>query len=197
MVNAKWEEVASDICHPGIRAKFQQNPFPMDALVHRTGNKTIIECATDHLWATGLPLNDPSSLDDTKWISPGILCQILESIRSEQVMNLDHVYHTYSQAVSLILPPQHPAGGVPMIPRTVSSAPRMIPGSLCNTTGLTTGEGSSTLSDATSTSASTTPVSDTMATDTDMGDTLPKPTAECPMVMDTTTMAINTNSVSI
>ena len=81
MDNAKWEVVASNICHPGIRAKFQQNPFAMDALVHRTGNKRIVECATDHLWATGLPLNDPSSLDETKWISQGILGQILENIR--------------------------------------------------------------------------------------------------------------------
>ena len=105
--NAKWEEVAGNICHPEIRAKFQQNPFAMDTLVHRTGNNRIAECATDHLWATGLPLNDPSSLDDTKWISPGILGQILESIRSEQVMNLDHVYHTHQQAASLIHPPLH------------------------------------------------------------------------------------------
>ena len=27
---AKWEEVAGNICHPGIRAKFFQNPFAMD-----------------------------------------------------------------------------------------------------------------------------------------------------------------------
>ena len=79
-----------------------------------------------------------------------------------------------------------------MIPRPVSSAPQMIPGSMCNTTSLTTGDGSSSLSDATSISASMIPVSDTMATDTDTGDTLPNPTAEDLMVMD-----INTNSVSI
>ena len=162
----------------------------MDALVHRTGNKRIVECATDHLWATGLPLNDPSSLDDTKWISQGILGQILENICSEQVMKLDHVYHTYPQAAALTLPPHHLAGGVPLVPRPVPSAPQMIPGTMCNPTGLTTGDGSSTLSDATSTSASTTLVSDTTATDTDMGDMLPNTTAEDPMVMDTITNSV-------
>ena len=72
--NAKWEEVAGNICHPGIRAKFQQNPLAMDTLVHKMGNKRIAECASDHLWATGISLKDPSSLDDTKWITPGIFC---------------------------------------------------------------------------------------------------------------------------
>ena len=151
--NAKWEEVASNICHPGIRAKFQQNPIAMDALVHRTGNKRIVECATDRLWATGLPLNDPSSLDETKWISQGILGQILENILSEQVMKLDHVYHTYPQAAFLILPPHQLAGGIPLVSRPIPSAPQMIPGAMCNPTGLPTGDSSTTLSDATSISA--------------------------------------------
>ena len=118
--------------------------------------------------------------------------QILENIRGEQVTKLDHVYHTYPQAAALILLPHHLAGGVRLVPRPVPSAPQMIPGTMCNPTGLTTGDGSSTLSDATSTSASTTPVSDTTTTDTDMGDTLPNTTAEDPMVMD-----IITNSVPI
>ena len=190
--NAKWEEVASNICHPGIRAKFQQNPIAMDALVHRTGNKRIVECATDRLWATGLPLNDPSSLDETKWISQGILGQILENIRSEQVMKMDHVYHTYPQAASLILLPHQLASGIPLVSRPIPSAPQMIPGAICNPTGLPTGDGSTTLSDATSISASTIPVSDTTATDTDTGDTLCNTIAEDPMVMDSINNSVPT-----
>ena len=188
--NTKWEEVASNVCQPGIRAKCQQNPIAMDALVHRTGNKRIAECATDRLWATGLPLNEPSSLDETKWISQGILGQILENISSEKIMKLDRVYHTYAQAASLILPPHQLASGIPLVNRPISSAPQMIPGAMCNPTGLPTGDGSTTLSDATSTSASTTPVSDTTATDTDTGDTLSNTIAEDAMVMDSTTNSL-------
>ena len=126
------------------------------------------------------------------WISQGILGQILENIRSEQVMKLDHVYHTYPQAASLILPPHQLAGGIPLVSRPIPSAPQMIPGAMCNPTGLPTGDGSTTLSDATSISASTTLVSDTTATDTDTGDTLSNTIAEDLMVMD----SIN-NSVPI
>ena len=61
---------------------------------------------------------------------------------------------------------------------------------MCNPTSLPTGDGSTTLSDATSISASTTLVSDTMTTDTDTGDTLPNTTAEDPMVMDSITNSV-------
>ena len=59
---AKWEEVAGDVCYPGIKAKFYQNPHVMDCLMLKTGSKRIVECATDRLWATGVPLNDPAVL---------------------------------------------------------------------------------------------------------------------------------------
>ena len=42
-----------------------------------------MECASDRLWGTGLPLSDPDCLDRTKWISQGILGQILEDIRNK------------------------------------------------------------------------------------------------------------------
>ena len=29
----KWEEVAADVCYPGIKAKFYQNPHAMDCLI--------------------------------------------------------------------------------------------------------------------------------------------------------------------
>ena len=93
---AKWEEVAGDVCYPGIKAKFYQNPHVMDCLMLKTGSKRIVECATDHLWTTGVPLNDPTCLDETKWMSPGILGQMLESIRTEQMLCLTSA-HTYQQ----------------------------------------------------------------------------------------------------
>ena len=81
--DSKWDEVAGTVCYPGLQAKFQQNPHAMDTLIRKTGNKRIVECASDRLWATGIPLNDPNCLDDTKWISQGILGQMLESIRND------------------------------------------------------------------------------------------------------------------
>ena len=74
----RWELVAGNICQPGIRAKFLQNPPVMD-----TGSKTIVECASDRLWGTGIPLNDPMCLDPQKWINQGIMGQILEGICNE------------------------------------------------------------------------------------------------------------------
>ena len=79
----KWEQVAGNLCHPGIRAKFAQNPIVLNTLLTKTGDKRIVECASDRLWGTGLPLSDPDCLDRMKWISQGILGQILEDIRNE------------------------------------------------------------------------------------------------------------------
>ena len=81
--DAKWDKVACSVCYPGLQAKFQQNPHAMDTLIRKTGNKRIVECATDRRWATGIPLNNPNCLDETKWTSQGILGQMLESIRSD------------------------------------------------------------------------------------------------------------------
>ena len=63
VVESRWDEVAGDICHPGIRAKFQQNPYVLDTLVHRTGSKRIAESAADRLWGSGRSLGDPLCLD--------------------------------------------------------------------------------------------------------------------------------------
>ena len=68
------------MCHPGILAKFEQNPMILDTLIHKTGYKQIVECASDHLWGTGFSLGNPDCLDSSKWISQGILGQILEDI---------------------------------------------------------------------------------------------------------------------
>ena len=37
--DSKWEEVAGNICYPGIQAKFYQNPSAMDCLIRKTGSK--------------------------------------------------------------------------------------------------------------------------------------------------------------
>ena len=89
----KWEEEALNACLPGFRAKFYQNTNVMDTLVSKTGTKRIVECASDRLWGTGVPLGDPECLDPMKWISQGILGQILEYIRDEVLNSRRQFYH--------------------------------------------------------------------------------------------------------
>ena len=48
-----------------------------------TGKKTLVESSYDKIWGTGIPLTDPSCLDQSKWHSPGILSKLLMDIRSK------------------------------------------------------------------------------------------------------------------
>ena len=184
---AIWEEVAGDVCYPGIKAKFYQNPHVMDCLMLKTGSKRIVECATDRLWATGVPPNDPTCLDETKWMSPGILGQMLESIRTEQALCLTSA-HTYQQQGTIhsntALPP--PTSTVTSLPPPLSDSHAALPshGTMLSAphtevcpaydTQATPMEGLSSSTDpsSSSASASTTPVSDTTETDTDSGEAI-------------------------
>ena len=80
----EWSKVAEELCLPGIRAKFFQNPGLMAALLN-TGTKNIVESSYDDLWGTGIPLSDPSLLDEDKWKTVGLLGKMLMSIRSEKL----------------------------------------------------------------------------------------------------------------
>ena len=168
---SKWEEEAGNICLPGIRMKFYQNPMAMDTLLYKTGNKRIVECASDRLWGNGMPLGDPTCLDSTKWISQGILGQMLECIRSEVTQPRAQSDHqsplsitpslAYKQSVSLdTLETNHSIGTSNFSePMPIPPAANM---SIANEPLLTT--------DSVSMSASITPVSDTTASDTDQSD---------------------------
>ena len=81
--HSKWDSVAAEICRPGIREKFVQNPILLEILLTRTGNKRIVECSKDRLWGTGTPLAQSDCLDPDRWITPGIMGKILEDIRME------------------------------------------------------------------------------------------------------------------
>ena len=89
----KWEQVAKDICKPGIKQKFQMNQNRRHMLLESTKNKLIIECAKDTLWGTGIPLDDERCLDSSMWKGhgtkkQGIMGEILCEIRNE----LEDVY---------------------------------------------------------------------------------------------------------
>ena len=88
----KWDMVAGDVCQPGIQSKFLQNPPVMDTLLWKTGQKTIVECTSNSLWGTGIPRNDPNCLNSSKWISQGIMGQILEGIHNNILQSQPHPY---------------------------------------------------------------------------------------------------------
>ena len=78
----RWKEVAYKECYTGIFEKFAQNEELKKVLVS-TGNKTLVESSYGQIWGTGIPLNDPSCLDQSKWYSPGILSKLLMDICSK------------------------------------------------------------------------------------------------------------------
>ena len=43
----KWESAPGSLCKEGLKAKFKQNPYLLDTLINKTGNKTLVECAND------------------------------------------------------------------------------------------------------------------------------------------------------
>ena len=78
-----WEKTAETLCKAGIKAKFSQNQYLLEVLTEITSNKTLVECANDHLWANGVPLYNDSCLDRQRLISQGLLGKLLEEVRSE------------------------------------------------------------------------------------------------------------------
>ena len=146
-----------------------------------------MECAADHLWATEIPLNDPTFFDETKWISPGILGQMLESIPNEQVLRLNslHSYHS-----NTALQPLSNNDAPSSLSETLAvSSHRVLPSASDAQTEtcpmydrqVTVMEGlsSSMETHISSVSTSTTPSSDTTETDTDTGDATSYPHQDC------------------
>ena len=50
-----WIDAANERCREGLRAKFTQNPSLLRSLLS-TGDKLLVECSTDNIWGTGVPL---------------------------------------------------------------------------------------------------------------------------------------------
>ena len=78
-----WETSAGLLCKEGLKAKFNQNPYLLDTLINKTGNKKLVECANDRLWANGIPLHSDTCLNQQQWISQSLLGKLLEDIRME------------------------------------------------------------------------------------------------------------------
>ena len=58
-----WETSAGPLSKEGLKAKFNQNPYLLDTLINKTGNKKLVECANDRLWANGIPLYSDTCLN--------------------------------------------------------------------------------------------------------------------------------------
>ena len=56
----------------------------MAALIN-TGTKNLVESSYDDLWGTGIPLSDPSVLDEARWKTVGLLGKMSMSVRSEKL----------------------------------------------------------------------------------------------------------------
>ena len=93
---------AKECCTQGIRQKFAQNSALKDVLVHCTGRKTIIESTSDCFWGSGVPLHRHDCLNPGKWLSKGIMSEILMGLRDEFRADIEQ---------QLSLPPtSHPSG---------------------------------------------------------------------------------------
>ena len=75
-----WHEKGYDLCIPGIKAKFNQNPTLLKML-KTTSPKLLVESSIDKTWGTGIPLKDTDALNQEKWHNPGWLSSMLIDIR--------------------------------------------------------------------------------------------------------------------
>ena len=75
-----WATIAKAVCEEGIKAKFTQNENLQKTLLD-TEDKVIVECSYDQLWGTGIPLHEEGSLSPDRWVSQGILGEILQETR--------------------------------------------------------------------------------------------------------------------
>ena len=74
-----WHEKGYDLCQPGIKAKYLQNPTLLD-MVRTTSPKLLVESSPDKLWGTGVPLKDNDALNKEKWYNTGWLSTMLMNI---------------------------------------------------------------------------------------------------------------------
>ena len=77
-----WHNEGYDMCYEGIKEKFLQNDNLL-SMLKTTAPKILAKATPDHLWGTGISLCDNSTLDTSKWMSPGWLSKMLITIRSD------------------------------------------------------------------------------------------------------------------
>ena len=78
----EWKEQAFDLCFPGIREKFVQNPDLLNMLLTTTP-LTLAEASLDKTWGTGVSIRDKNALSQSHWHSPGLMSKMLHKIRED------------------------------------------------------------------------------------------------------------------
>ena len=91
----KWNQVAYDICEPGVHAKFRQN-IKLTNLLIMSGNKKLAEASRDDVWGTGFYLGHAHCADPDRWVNQGILGQMLCKLRAELQHNNTNISHVMS-----------------------------------------------------------------------------------------------------
>ena len=76
----KWIAACPSLLLPGLKARFEQNPECLKALL-KTGSRNIGEATTETPWGIGFRLSDPEALDTTKWHDKNLMGLILQEIR--------------------------------------------------------------------------------------------------------------------
>ena len=75
-----WKEHGYDLCLPGIRAKYVENPMLM-SMLKTTAPNLLVECSSDKLWGTGVSMRESEPLNNNKWHTTGWLSDMLMDIR--------------------------------------------------------------------------------------------------------------------
>ena len=70
------------MCYDGIKAKFTQNPWLANLLLH-TNDEILAEATYDKVWGTGIPLHQRDCTDRTQWNGIGIMGEILMAVHKE------------------------------------------------------------------------------------------------------------------
>ena len=78
----EWREQAFDLCFPGIREKFVQNPDLLNMLLTTTP-LTLAEASLNKTWGTGISIRDKNTLSQSHWHSPGLMSKMLHKIRED------------------------------------------------------------------------------------------------------------------
>ena len=78
-----WKDNCKDIVRTANRAKFDQNPALMEALLATAGTTLVEASPHDRIWGIGLSANNKKALDRATWRGTNWLGEILTQIRDE------------------------------------------------------------------------------------------------------------------
>lgn len=77
-----WSGIRQLIVYEGALAKFSQS-LELRQRLADTGSAILAECAVhDHIWGTGLSMNNPDRLDPQKWQGQNLLGYTLMAVRN-------------------------------------------------------------------------------------------------------------------